>query len=134
MNARSYRVDLRITPLDFPPTIGLGGSQLTWASEPHLDGDKLRLNITKQYLLIAGNNPPHRVLAVESIYLIPQSQLKAREDVYEFYKDATLMFNETYRYAESQMPDLPKKQFEIPPIEEYEKEIDRVFSLLNSRN
>ncbi len=44
------------------------------------------------------------------------------------------MFNEAYRYAESQMPELPKKQFAIPPIEEYKAEIDRVFNLLNSRN
>ena len=134
MNARSYRVDLRISPLDFPAIIGLGGSALTWASEPHVNGDKLGLNIVKQYVLIDDSNKHHAVLAVQSIYQIPQSEIKSRENIYDFYKDATLMFNEAYRYAESQMPELPKKQFAIPPIEEYKAEIDRVFNLLNSRN
>ncbi len=71
MNARSYRVDFRISPLDFPAIIGLGRSALTWASEPHLNGDKLGLNIVKQYVLIDDSNKHHAVLAVQSIYQIP---------------------------------------------------------------
>jgi hypothetical protein len=115
--------------------MGLGESHFTGASEPHLNGDKLHLNIVDQYVLIdMDTNRQYTVLAVQSLYQIPMIEVKSREDVYEFYKDAILAWNEVYRRAEGDMPTLPKAVFPTPPIEKFQNEIDRVFSLLNSRN
>ena len=135
MNARSYRVDVRNTPLDFPAITGLGQSTFTGASEPHLNDDKLGLNIVKQYVLTdMDTNQQYSILAVQSLYQIPQRKIKSREDVYEFYKDAILAWNEVYQRAEADMPTLHKTVFPTPPIEKFKTEIDRVLSLLNSRN
>ena len=135
MNARSYRVDVRNTPLDFPAMAGLGQSTFTGASEPHLNDDKLGLNIVQQYVLTdMDTNQHYSILAVQSLYQIPTSEINNREDVYEFYKDAILNFNEVYQRAQADMPTLHKTAFPTPPIEEYKREIDRVFELLNRRN
>lgn len=135
MNARSYRVDLRNTPLDFPAINGLGQSTFTGASEPHLNGDKLGLNIVKQYVLTdMDTKQQYSILAVQSLYQIPTSEIKSREDVYEFYKDAVLAWNEMYQQAQVDMPTLHRTIFPTPPIEKYKLEIDRVFQLLNTRN
>lgn len=135
MNARAYRVLVTLSPLDFPPITGMGQSSVSYHSEPHLNKKNLELTITKKYILTDINtNKEHEVLSVKSDYEIPTNFIKTREDVYAFYRDATLSLNEAYQYAQTQLPELPNIPFPIQPIENYKREIDRVFSLLNSRN
>lgn len=134
MNARIYRVNLNISPLDFPPIIGLGESSLFYHSEPFLNNNKVLLKITKKYILIDSTNKEHEVLSVQSVYEIPSNEIKSRNDVYEFYKDATLSLNEVYQNARTQMPTLHYISFPYLPIENYQNEIDRVFNLLFSQN
>jgi len=135
MNARSYRVNLTISPLDFPPIMGLGQSSVSYQSEPNLNKNNVALTITKKYVLTDMNtNKEHEILSVKSDYEIPCNQIKSREDVYEFYKDATLSLNEAYQYARTQLPALPNITFPNQPIENYNGEIDRIFNLLNSQN
>ena len=135
MNARSYRVNLSLSPLDFPPIMGLGESSVFYQSEPHFINNKVVLNITKKYILLdVSNNKEHEVLTAQSVYEIPSNEIKSREDVYEFYKDATLSLNEAYRYVQTQLPALPTISLPYQPIENYQREIDRVFNLLNSQN
>jgi DNA/RNA endonuclease G (NUC1) len=135
MNARSYRVNLSVSLLDFPPIMGLGQSSVSYHSEPHLNKKNVVLTITKKYVLTDMNtNKEHEVLSVQSDYEIPTKLIKSIEDVYEFYKDATLSLNEAYQYARTQLPALPNIPFPNQPIENYKGEIDRVFSLLNSQN
>ena len=135
MNARAYRIDVTFSPLDFPPITGLGESSVSYQSEPHLNKKNLSLTITKKYMLKDMNtNKEHEVLSVKSDYEIPCNVLKTRGDVYEFYRDATLSLNEAYQYTRTQLPELPNIPFPIQPIENYTREIDRVFNLLNSQN
>ena len=135
MNARSYRVSLNLSPLDFPPIMGLGESSVSYHSEPFLNNNTVLLTITNKYILTdVGNNTEHEVLSVQSIYEIPINVIKGRQDVYEFYKDATLSLKEAYQYAQTQLPTLHRILFPNQPIEKYQQEIDRVFNLLNSRN
>jgi hypothetical protein len=136
MNARSYRVNLSISPLDFPAIMGLGESSVFFQTEiPHILNNKVVLTITKRYVLLdVNNNKQHEVLSVQSVYEIPCNELKIREDVYEFYKDATLSLNEAYQFIRTQLPSLPQILFPNQPIEIYQKEIDRVFNLLDSQN
>jgi hypothetical protein len=94
----------------------------------------LVLTITKAFILIDDNNKEHNVLSAQSLYQIPINEIKSREDVYEFYKDATKGLNEAYQFARTQMPTLFNITFPMIPIENYKKEIDRVFNLLNSQN
>ena len=81
-----------------------------------------------------NNKKEHEVLKAQSVYEIPCTEIKSREDAYEFYNDTALSLNEAYQYARTQMPALPNKLFPNEPIEQYQKEIDRVFNLLDSRN
>lgn len=135
MNARSYRVNLSVSQLDFPPLMGLGKSSLSYQSEPHLSGKNLKLTITKKYILTdISMSKEYEVLSVKSDYELPSNIIKKREDVYEFYRDATLCLNEAYQYARTKLPGLPNIPFPIQPIENYIKEIDRVFNLLHSQN
>ena len=136
MNARSYKVGQKISPLDFPAITGLGQSSLSYQTEPpRLNNNKVVLTITKKYILLdMSNNQEHEVLSVQSVYEIPPSEIKSREDVYEFYKDATLNLNEAYQYTRMQEPSLFNIVLPNLPIENYQGEIDRVFNLLNSRN
>jgi len=136
MKARNYRVNLSLSPLDFPPTMGLGQSSVSYQTEtPHISNNKVVLTITKKYMLLdMDSNKEHEVLSVQSIYEVPSNEIKNREDVYEFYIDATLSLNEAYQYAQTQLPTLPKILFPTQPIENYKGEIDRVFNLLNSQN
>lgn len=135
MNARSYRVNLSLSPLDFPTIRGLGQSSVSHQSEPHLSKKNVVLTITKKYVLTDMNiNREHEVLAVKSDYEIPFNLIRSREDVYEFYKDATLSLNEAYQYYRTQLPTLFNISFPNQPIENYKGEIDRVFSLLNGQN
>lgn len=80
------------------------------------------------------NKKEHEGLSVKSDYEIPTNEIKSREDVYEFYKDALLGLDETYKYAQTQMPLLPSRLFPNQAIENYKLKIDRVFSLLISQN
>ena len=135
MNARSYRVNLSLSPLDFPAIMGLGQSSVSYQSEPHINKENVVLTITKKYVLTDMNtNKEHEVLSVKSDYEIPVNLIRSREDVYEFYKDATLSLNEAYQHARTQLPALPNIPFPTQPIENYKGEIDRVFNLLIRRN
>ena len=135
MNARSYRVNLILSPLDFPSIMGLGQSSVSYHSEPFLNNNTVLLTITNKYILTdVSNNKEHEVLSVQSVYEIPSNEIKSREDVYEFYKDATLSLNEAYRLHQAQLPTLPSRSFASQPIEIYQREIDRIFNLLNSQN
>lgn len=135
MNARKYRVSLNPSPLDFPPVDGIVENSVTYFSEPFLNKNKVLLKITKKFILHnTDNKKEHVVLSVESVYEIPVNEIKTRDDVYEFYKDALLGLDEVYKYAQSQMPLLPSRKFPNQPIETYKGEIDRVFHLLNSQN
>ena len=135
MNARAHRVNVTFSPLDFPPITGLGQSSVSYQSEPYLNKKNLVLTITKKYILTDMNtNKEHEVLSVKSDYEIPCNVLKTRGDVYEFYIDATLNLNEAFQYARTQLAELPNIPFPIQPIENYKREIDRIFNLLNSQN
>jgi hypothetical protein len=135
MKARSYRVNLSLSPLDFPAISGLGQSSIDYQSEPHLDKMDVVLTITKKYVLTDMNtNEQFEVLSAKSDYKILFNQIKTREDVYEFYKDATLALNEAYQHVRTQLPQLPNISFPNPPIDYYQREIDRLFNLLNQQN
>jgi hypothetical protein len=135
MNARSYRVDLIVSPLDFPAVNGIVENSVIYHSEPFLNNNKVLLKITNKFIFHSiGNNKQHEVLSVESVYEIPCNEIKNREDVYEFYKDATLGLDEVYKYAQTQMPLLPSRAFPNQPIQNYQGEIDRIFNLLSRQN
>jgi hypothetical protein len=135
MNARNYRVKINLSPLDFPAIIGLGGqSDFTQTEPPVIIDNKVLLKITKKFILIETyTDIKHDVFTVQSIYEIPINEIKTREDVYEFYKDATLGLSEAYNYAQKHIP-IPNLSFLTQPIENYEKEIDGVFYLSNTLN
>jgi hypothetical protein len=135
MNARSYRVNLNLSPLDFPAIDGLGGqSDFTQTEPPVIVQNKVVLKITRAFILVeSGTNKEHEVLKAQAVYEIPANEIKTKEDVYEFYKDATSSLNEAYQYVQNQMP-LPNLSFPTQSIETYKREIDGVFHLLNSRN
>lgn len=136
MKSRNYRVNLSLSPLDFPPIMGLGQSSVSYqTATPYISNNKVVLTITKKYILLdMTTKKEHEVISVQSIYEIPSNEIKNREDVYEFYKDATLGLNEAYQYAQTLLPTLPTILFPTQPIENYQGEIDRVFNLLNSQN
>jgi hypothetical protein len=135
MNARSYRVNLTISPLDFPPVNGIVENAVTYQSEPFLNSNNLLLTVTQKFVLYnVDNKKEHEVLSVKSDYEIPTNVIKSREDVYEFYKDALLSLDEVYKKAQTKIPWLPSRSFPNQPIENYKGEIDRVFYLLQSRN
>jgi len=135
MNARNHRVKLNLSPLDFPAINGLGGqSDFTQTEPPAIVKNKLVLKITRAFIITETyTKKEHEVLKVQSVYEIPVNEIKTREDVYEFYKDATLNLSEAYQYVQKQMP-LPNVSFPTQPIETFLREIDGVFHLLNSRN
>lgn len=135
MNARSYRVNLSLSSVDFPAIRGLGQSSVSYQSEPLINKKNVELTITKKFVLTdMSSNVEHDVLSVKSDYEIPFSVIRNKEDVYEFYKDATLGLKEAYEYARTRLPELPNIPFSNQPIENYKEEIDRVFALLNSQN
>jgi hypothetical protein len=135
MNARSYRVDLIISPLDFPPVDGVVENSVTYHSERFLKNNKVLLKITKKFILHnVDNKKEHEVISVQSVYEIPSNEIKSREDVYEFYNDALQSLDEVYKYAQTRLPLLPSRLFSKEPIENYKGEIDRVFNLLIGQN
>ena len=52
MNARNYRVNLIISPLDFPAIDGIAENSVTYQSEPFLNNNKVLLTITKKFISI----------------------------------------------------------------------------------
>lgn len=57
MNARSHRVNLILSPLGFPPIMGLGQSSVFFQTEPpHIINNKVVLTITKKYILLDMSN------------------------------------------------------------------------------
>ena len=134
MNARNYRVSLNPSQLVGTLPITVGESSVSYHSEPFLNNNKVLLTITEKYILTDSNNKEYEVLSVQSVYEIPTNEIKSREDVYEFYKDATLSLNEGYQYTRTQEPLLPRIVLPTPPIENYKQEIDGVFYILQSQN
>lgn len=135
MNARKYRVSLSLSPFDFPAITGLGQSSVTYFSEPRIHDKNVLLSITMIYILTdMATNMDYEVLSVKSDYKIPILLINLKEDVYDFYKDAAISLNEAYLYFQRQFEPLPDISFPIQPIENYQKEIDRVFNLLSSQN
>ena len=135
MKTRQYRIDYDLSALDFPAIEGVGESTIDFRSEaPFIINNKVNLKITKKYILAEFyNGKEHEVLTAISVYEIPISEIKTREDIHDCYNDATLGLREAYEYAKRSLP-LPDINFPSLPIEVYQKEIDRVFHLLNARN
>lgn len=136
MNARSYRVNLRSSDLNFIANAGMTETTIAYITDsPVIVNDKVRLKIIKGIVHTdMFTNESHEVLKVQSSYEIPVNEIKTRNDVYEFYKDATISLNETYKALQRQRPTLPDRHFPFLPIENYQNEIDRVFSLIDGRN
>lgn len=138
MDARSYKIALNISPFDFRIESTLGESSVSYHSEPKLYGNKIVLEITYSYILTdMFTNKEQEVLTVQSVYEIPTNEIKNREDVYEFYKDALQCLNEAYqayKYEQAQPEMLPNLTFPNQPIENFKLEIDRFFNLLISQN
>jgi hypothetical protein len=135
MNARIYRVKFNLSPLDFPEIKGLGRlSYISQTEPPFISGNKIALKITVGFAIAEGYaNNPHEVLKVECLYEIPVNEIKTGEDIYEFYKDATLTLSEAYKFAQSRIP-LPDLSFSTQPMKTYESEIGGVLYLVNSQN
>jgi hypothetical protein len=135
MNTRHYRTEYDLSALDFPAIEGIGESRIDFRTEPpFIVNNKVNLKITKKYILAEFyNGREHEILTAMSAYEIPISEIKTRENIYEVYNDATLGLSEAYEYAKKSLP-LPDIGFPNLPIEIYQKEIDRVFHLLNTRN
>lgn len=135
MKARTYRVKLNLSKLDFPAINGLGEqSDFTQMEVPTMVGNKVQLKITKKFILTETyTNIDHNILSAQSIYEIPVKELNTAEDIYAFFKDATAGLNDAYQYVRKHRP-LPDIVFPTPPIERLQREINGVFHLINSRN
>ena len=117
--------------------MGLGQSSVSYKTEvPYIINNKVVLTITMKYILLdMSTNKEHEVLTAQSVYEIPPIEIKNREDVYEFYKDATLSLNESYQNVKKMhLASLPNILLPTPPIENYKQEIDGVFYILQSQN
>jgi hypothetical protein len=135
MNARQYRKEYDLSPLDFPAIEGPGESRIDFRTEPpFIVNNKVKLKITIKYILVEFyNSKEYEILTAVSVYEIPINEIKSRENIYECYEDATLGLSEAYNYVKKEMP-LPDISFPTAPIETYQKEIDGVFYLLNTLN
>jgi hypothetical protein len=135
MDAKNYRVKLNLSPIDFPAINGLGKqSTLTRTDPPGIVESKLVLSITKAFLLTEiYTNKEHEIFKAQSIYEVPIKDIKTKEDLYGFYKDAELSLNQAYQYAQSQSA-LPPVQFPPEPIENYQKECEAIFLFIGSLN
>lgn len=135
MNARNYRVNLILSPIDFPAICGLGmQSTLTLTDPPNFVNGKLILKITKTFLITESyTSKEFEVLKAQSVYEAPINDIKTKEDLYEFYKDAELNLSQAYQYAQTQIP-LPPIQFPPEPISDYQKVSDSIFQFISSLN
>jgi hypothetical protein len=135
MNARLYRTEYNLSALDFPAIEGPGESNIDYITEPPIiDNNKVKLKIIKKYILVEFyNGIKHEVLSATSVYEIPLTEIKTRENIHDCYNDATLGLIEAYEFAKKKL-QLPDINFSFLPIELYKKEIDGVFYLLNTLN
>lgn len=135
MNAGGFRVGVNLSPLDFPSINALGRpAHLTQVEPPLVIEGKLKLSITNKFLLTDMNeNKEYEILSAQSIYEIPTNIINTTEDIYAFYKDATLLLISAYRYVQTQRP-LPDIPLSVLPIGHYTSEIERILNLLNSQN
>ncbi len=135
MNARSYRVGLNISAIDFPAVDGILENYVAYQSEPFINNNRLLLKITKKFILNnVVNKREHEVISVQSVYEILVNEIKSREDIYEFYKDALVGLDEAYKDAQTRLPFPNIRLYPQHPIEDYKIEIDRVFNLLVRQN
>lgn len=136
MNARKYRIEVNLSPLDFPAINGLGKSSILPITESAvIINNKLALKITNVlFITDIYNNSEHQILKIQSKYEIPVNDIKTKVDMFEIYKDVTLNLSEAYQYVQKQEPALPNISFPIPSIETYQSNIDSVFNLLSSLN
>lgn len=135
MNARSYKVKVILSALDFPPIIGMAETCINVRTEPpKITNNRVVLTITKTFVLDMGANEQHDIFSVQSFYEIPITEIKTREDIHEFYKDATLSLQEEYNNIQKRIPQLPSRSFPNQPIENYQREIDGVFAVLYREN
>jgi hypothetical protein len=135
MNARQYRTEYDLSALDFPAITGLGTSTIDFKTEtPIIVNNKVKLKITNKFILVDFyDKKEHEVLTAVAVYEIPVSNIKVGENIYECYKDAISGLNEAFAFAKKKLP-LPDITFPAPPIETYQKEIERVFYLINTLN
>lgn len=135
MNARLYRTEYNLSALDFPAIEGPGESKIDYITDPPIIvNNKMKLKITKKYILVEFyKGEEYEVLSSVSVYEVPITEIKTREDVHECFNDATLGLSEAYEYAKRKLP-LPDINFPFLPIELYKREIDGVFYLLNTLN
>jgi hypothetical protein len=135
MNARNYIVKLNRSTIDFPALCGLGmQSILTMTDSPNFVNGKLILKITKTLLITESyNSKEYEVLRAQSVYEVPINDIKTKEDLYEFYKDAELNLSQTYQNAQAKIP-LPPMQFPPEPIGNYQITSDSIFQFISSLN
>lgn len=135
MNIRNYRFNLILSPIEFPALSGLGiQSILTMTDSPNFVNGKLILKIIKTLLITESyTSKEHEVLKAKSIYEVPINDIKTKEDLYEFYKDAELNLSQTYQNAKAKIP-LPPMQFPPEPIGNYQKASDTIFQYISSLN
>lgn len=86
MNARNYRTEYDISALDFPAINGPGESRIDFRTEaPTIVNNKVKLQITKKYILVEFyNGKEHKILATMSVYEVPISEIKTKENIYEY--------------------------------------------------
>lgn len=135
MNARTYRTQLELSPVDFPAIIGLANQQdFTQTEPPSIIENMVQLIITKKLFIIEfETKTEHEVFTMQSTYQIPINLIQSRENIYECYNDTTSAFNEAYAFLQNQLP-LPRMTFNTSTIDLFKLEIDGVFYLLNSLN
>ncbi|MCU0417103.1 MAG: hypothetical protein MUE33_07945 [Cytophagaceae bacterium] len=135
MNIRHYRTSFELSEFDFPAINGLGESNIDYITEsPKIVDNKIELIITKKFILIdIFNGKKNEVLTATSSYQIPIVDIKSKEYIYEFYKDAINGLNEGYEHAKKTLP-VPEIKFPYLPIDNYENEFNRIFQLINSLN
>jgi hypothetical protein len=90
MNAKKNRVNLNLSPIEFPDIIGMAmQSALTLTVQPNLVNNKLVLRITKTFLFTETyTNKEHEIFKAQSVYDI--KNIKTKKDLCEFYKDGEL--------------------------------------------
>lgn len=135
MDASKYRTDIKRSPIDFPPIIGLAMQSIfTTTDTPKIINGKLQLKLTKGILITETDSKiEHKIFDLSIVYQIPISEIKTDDDLYEFYKDALLNLIQSYQYAQS-LTSLPVFQFPLEPSEKFSKEYATIFHAINSLN
>jgi hypothetical protein len=136
MEAKKYCIKINYSKIDFPPLNGLARQSILTMLEPlTVVGNKLSLKINKTLLIIETyNNVEHEILKAQSVYEIPVSDIKDKEGVYEFYKDATSNLFQGYEQAQKEIP-LPVMTVPPPePIDNYKQDFDYIFNFIQTLN